>query len=296
LVNNLLTAFDHRIENLSWMAPATKAQAKAKLKTLRVGVGYPEAWRDYAGLVIRRDDPLGNAWRADEWEYRHQLAKLGRPVDRGEWWMTPQTVNALNLPLQNGLNFAAAILERPFFDPNADAAANYGATGATIGHEISHSFDSSGAEFSSEGKLQNWWTPEDAAHFKATSQRLVDQFNKYEPLPGLHINGQQTLDENIADVAGLAAAYDAYKLSLHGKELPVVDGLTGDQRFFLAYAQSWRQKIRDEALRSQVITNEHAPDRERAQTVRNIDPWYDAYAVKLEHKLYLKPDERVRIW
>jgi len=296
LVKNLLTAFDRRIDGLSWMAPVTKAQAKAKLKTLRVGVGYPEVWRDYAGLVIRRDDPLGNAWRAGEWEYHHQLTKLGRPVDRGEWWMTPQTVNALNLPLQNGLNFAAAILEPPFFDPNADVAANYGATGATIGHEISHSFDSSGAEFDSAGKLANWWTAEDAAHFKSAGQRLVEQFNKYEPLPGLHINGQQTLDENIADAAGLAAAYDAYKLSLRGEELPVVDGLTGDQRFFLAYAQSWRQKIRDAALRSQIITNEHAPDRERAQTVRNIDLWYDAYAVKRGQKLYLKPEERVRIW
>src|SRR5438552_11322040 len=200
LVNNLLTAFDRRIDGLSWMAPPTKAQAKAKLKTLRVGVGYPEIWRDYSGLVIRRDDPTGNAWRAREWEYHHQLAKIGRPVDRGEWWMTPQTVNALNLPLQNGLNFAAAILEPPFFDPNADAAANYGATGATIGHEISHSFDSSGAEFNSEGKLANWWTAEDAAHFKSASQRLVEQVNKYEPFPGLQINGQQTLNENIADV------------------------------------------------------------------------------------------------
>jgi putative endopeptidase len=296
LVKNLLTAFDRRIDGLSWMAPVTKAQAKAKLKTLRVGVGYPEVWRDYAGLVIRRDDPLGNAWRAGEWEYHHQLAKLGRPVDRGEWWMTPQTVNALNLPLQNGLNFAAAILEPPFFDPNADAAVNYGATGATIGHEISHSFDSSGAEFNSEGKLANWWTADDAAHFKSASQRLVEQFNTYEPLPGLHINGRQTLDENIADVAGLAAAYDAYRLSLHGKELPVVEGLTGDERFFLAFAQSWRQKIRDAALRSEIISNEHAPDRERVQTVRNIDPWYDAYSVKPGQKLYLDPQERVRIW
>jgi len=296
LVNNLLTAFDRRIEKLSWMAPPTKAQAKAKLKSLRVGVGYADIWRDYAGLLIRRDDALGNAWRAKEWEYHHQLAKLGRPVDRGEWWMNPQTVNALNLPLQNGLNFAAAILEPPFFDPTADAAANYGATGATIGHEISHSFDSSGAEFNAKGKLENWWTPADAAHFKAASQRLVEQFNQYQPLPGLRVNGQQTLNENIADVAGLAAAYDAYKLSLHGKDLPVVDGLTGDQRFFLAYAQSWRQKIRDEALRSQIITNEHAPDRERAQTVRNIDAWYDSYDVKPEQKLYLKPQERVRIW
>jgi putative endopeptidase len=296
LVKNLLIAFDHRIDALSWMAPTTKAQAKAKLKTLRVGVGYPETWRDYAGLVIRRDDPLGNTWRAREWEYHHQCAKLGRPVDRREWWMTPQTVNALNLPLQNALNFPAAILEPPFFDPKADAAANYGSIGATIGHEISHSFDNSGAEFNAQGKLANWWTPDDAAHFKAAGQQLVEQFNRYEPLPGLHVNGEQTLGENIADVAGLAVAYDAYKLSLGGKELPVIDGLTGNQRFFLAFAQSWRQKIRDAALRSQIVTNEHAPDRERAQTVRNIDPWYEAYAVKQEQKLYLKPEERVHIW
>src|SRR5438105_2597524 len=296
LVTNLLAGFDHRIDALTWMAPATKVQAKAKLKTLRVGVGYPERWRDYAGLVIRRDDPLGNAWRAAEWEYHHQLAKLGRPVDRDEWWMTPQTVNALNLPLQNGLNFPAAILEAPFFDSKADAAANYGSMGATIGHEISHSFDNSGAEFNAQGKLANWWTPEDAAHFKAASQQLVEQFNRYEPPPGLHVNGQQTLGENIADVAGLSAAYDAYKLSLYGKELPVVDGLTGDQRFFLSFAQGWRQKIRDAALRSQIVTNEHAPDRERAQTVRNIDAWYDAYGVKLGEKLYLESNARVRIW
>ena len=265
MANNLLAAFDHRIDGLSWMAPATKEQAKAKLKTLRVGVGYPDSWRDYAGLVIRRYDSLGNHWRTSEWEYHHQLAKLGRPVDRGEWWMTPQTVNALNLPLQNGLNF-------------------------------SHSFDNSGAEFNAQGKLANWWTPEDAAHFKATSQQLVEQFNRYEPLPGLHVNGEQTLGENIADVAGLFAAYDAYKLSLHGKELPVIEGLTGDQRFFLAYAQSWREKIRDAALRARIITNEHAPARERAQTVRNIDAWYDAYGVKPGEKLYLESNERVRIW
>jgi putative endopeptidase len=296
LVNNVLTAFDHRIDALTWMAPATKAQAKAKLKTLRVGVGYPETWRDYEGLVIRRDDPLGNAWRAREWEYRHQLAKLGRPVDRAEWWMTPQTVNALNLPLQNGLNFPAAILEAPYFDAKADAAANYGAIGATIGHEISHSFDNAGAEFDAKGRLANWWTPEDAAHFKAASQQLVEQYNRYEPLPGLHIKGQQTLSENIADLAGLSAAYDAYKLAVRDKELPVVDGLTGDQRFFLAFAQNWRKKVREEALRSQIVTNEHAPDRERAQTVRNIDGWYESYAVKPQEKLYLKPEERVRIW
>ena len=296
MVKNLVTAFERRVDALDWMAPATKAQAKAKLKALRVGVGYPEKWRDYKGLVIRPDDPVGNAWRANEWEYRHQIAKFGKPIDRNEWWMTPQTVNALNLPLQNALNFPAAILEAPYFDPKADAAANYGAIGAIIGHEISHSFDNIGAEFNASGKLENWWTPEDQAHFKTAGKRLVDQYNAYEVLPGVRIPGEQTLAENIADVAGLAAAYDGYKLSLKGKPLPVIDGLTGDQRFFLAFAQAWRHKVREAALRQQIVTDGHAPDRERAQTVRNIDAWYKAYDVKPGEKLYLAPADRVRIW
>jgi putative endopeptidase len=296
MVKNLLAAFDKRVDALEWMAPATKKQAKAKIKTLRVGVGYPETWRDYKGLVIRPDDPVGNAWRASEWEYRHQLAKFGKPIDHDEWWMTPQTVNAVNLPLQNALNFPAAILEAPYFNPKADAAANYGAIGATIGHEISHSFDNTGAEFNATGKLENWWTPEDQAHFKEAGKKLIDQYSAYEVLPGLHVNGEQTLGENIADVAGLAAAYDAYKLALQGKPLPVVDGLTGDQRFFLAFAQSWRHKAREAALRQQIVVDGHAPAPERAQTVRNLDPWYEAYDVKPGEKLYLAPPDRVRIW
>jgi putative endopeptidase len=296
MVKNLLTAFDRRVDALEWMAPATKAQAKAKIKTLRVGVGYPETWRGYKGLVIRPDDPVGNAWRAVEWEYRYQLAKFAKPIDHDEWWMTPQTVNAVNLPLQNALNFPAAILEPPYFDPKADAAANYGAIGATIGHEISHSFDNTGAEFNALGKLDNWWTPEDLVHFQEASKRLIEQYNAYEVLPGVHVNGELTLGENIADVAGLAAAYDAYKLSLHGTSLPVVDGLTGDQRFFLAFAQNWRHKVRETALRQQIVTDGHAPARERAQTVRNLDPWYEAYDLKPGEKLYLTPADRVRIW
>ncbi len=296
IAKNVIAAFDKRIDGLEWMASATKAQAHAKIKTLRVGVGYPETWRSYDGLVIRPDDAVGNAWRAKEWEYHHQMAKLGQPPDLDEWWMTPQTVNAVNLPLQNAMNFPAAYLEAPYFDPKADAAANYASIGATIGHEISHSFDNLGAEFNAEGKLENWWTPEDQAHFKEASKKLADQFSAYEPLPGLHIKGELTLGENIADVAGLAAAYDAYKLSLGDKPLPVVEKLTGDQRFFLAYAQSWRKKVRDAALRQQVITNEHAPDRERAQTVRNLDGWYEAWDVKLGDGLYLAPDDRVRLW
>ena len=296
MVRNILAAFDRRIDGLTWMSPKTKAAAKAKVHTLRVGVGYPETWRDYTGLDIRRDDPAGNAWRAQLWEYHHQLAKLGKPVDKGEWWMTPQTVNAVNLPLQNALNFPAAILEAPYFDPKADAAANYGAIGAVIGHEISHSFDNTGAEFSASGKLENWWTPQDFAHFKAASQQLVRQYDAYEPLPGLHLKGEQELGENIADVAGLSAAYDAYHRSLRGRPAPVIGGLTGDQRFFLAFAQAWRQKTREAALRQQIVTDGHAPAGQRAQTVRNLDPWYRAYDVKPGEKLYLAPKDRVRIW
>lgn len=296
MVKNLLAAFDRRVDALSWMTPATKEQAKAKIKTLKVGVGYPETWRDYKGLVIRADDPVGNAWRASEWEYRHQLEKFGKPIDPNEWWMTPQTVNAINLPLQNALNFPAAILEPPYFNPKADAAANYGAIGATIGHEISHSFDNTGAEFDAAGKLQNWWTPDDQVHFRDASKQLINQYNTYEVIPGVHVSGEQTLGENIADVAGLAAAFEAYKMSTHEKPLPTVDGLTGDQRFFLAFAQSWRHKTRDAALRQQIVVDGHAPAQQRAQTVRNLDPWYESFDVKPEQKLYLAPGDRVRIW
>jgi putative endopeptidase len=296
MVTNILAAFTERVDTLDWMTAATKQKAKAKIATIRVGVGYPETWRDYASIEIRADDALGNRLRAGTYEYRHQLAKLDQAVDRGEWWMTPQTVNAVNLPLQNALNFPAAILEAPFFDPRADAASNYGSIGAVIGHEISHSFDNSGAEFDAEGRLANWWTPEDDAHFKAAGQRLVDQYSAYEPLPGLHINGQQTLGENIADVAGLTIAYAAYHKSLGGKPAPVIDGLSGDQRFFLAFAQSWRSKSRDAALRQLVITDGHSPGRFRAQTVRNIDAWYSAFSPKPGEASYLDAQARVRIW
>jgi len=296
LVANLLAVFPERIDKLDWMSADTKAKAKAKVATIKVGVGYPDTWRDYSALEIRADDALGNAERARIAETRHQLAKLGQPVDRNEWWMTPQTVNAVNLPLQNALNFPAAILEAPYFDPNADAAANYGAIGAIIGHEISHSFDNIGAEFDAQGKLANWWTPADLAHFKAAGAKLVAQYDAYEALPGLHLNGEQTLGENIADLAGLSVAHDAYLKSLGGKPAPVIDGLTGDQRFFLAFAQAWRNKVRDAALRAQIVGDGHAPARFRAQTVRNIDAWYDAFAAKPGEALYLKPEDRVRIW
>ncbi|MCI4567065.1 M13 family metallopeptidase [Lysobacter sp. CFH 32150] len=296
MVQNILAAFGERVDSLEWMTAETKAKAKEKAKTMRVSVGYPDTWRNYAALEIRADDALGNRLRAELYEYKHQLAKLGKPVDRGEWWMTPQTVNAVQLPLQNAMNFPAAILEAPFFDPKADPAANYGAIGAVIGHEVSHGFDDTGAEFDAQGRLANWWTPEDAKHFKESTKKLADQYSAYEALPGLHLNGVQTSGENIADVSGLAIAYMAYRKSLGGKEAPVIDGLTGDQRFFLAYAQAWRSKIRDAALRQRVLTDGHAPANFRAQTVRNIDAWYEAYDAKPGDALYLAPEARVKIW
>ncbi|WP_448664867.1 M13 family metallopeptidase [Sphingomonas sp. CJ20] len=296
MVKGILTAFDQRVAGLAWMAPATKAEARKKIETMRVGVGYPEAWRSYDGLEIKADDPVGNFRRAELAEYRHQIGKIGKPVDRGEWWMTPQTVNAVNLPLQNALNFPAAILQAPFYDPGADPASNYGSIGATIGHEISHSFDNLGADFDATGKLRNWWTKEDLARFEATGAALIAQYDAYEVLPGLNVNGKQTLGENIADVAGLTASYEAYRASLGGKPAPVIGGLTGDQRFFLAYAQSWRAKNREQSIRARIATDVHAPDRFRAQTVRNLDGWYDAFAVKPGQRLYLAPDKRVKVW
>jgi putative endopeptidase len=296
MVSNLLEVFPERIDKLDWMSDETKAKAKAKVRATRVSVGYPDTWRDYSSLEIKPDDALGNAQRAELAEYRHQRAKLGQAPDRGEWWMTPQTVNAVNLPLQNALNFPAAILEPPFFDPKADDAANYGAIGAVIGHEISHSFDNLGSDFTAEGKLENWWTEEDSAHFEAAGKKLARQYDAYEPLPGLHINGEQTLGENIADLAGLEVAYQAYINSLGGKPAPEMEGFSGPQRFFLAYAQAWRTKTRDQALRGQVVGGVHAPGRYRAQTVRNIDAWYEAFDPQPGADLYLAPAERVRIW
>ncbi len=278
------------------MAPATKAKAREKLAALKVGVGYPDRWRDYSGLQVVAGDAFGNFERAEMFEYRRSLARLGQDVDRSEWVMTPQTVNAVNLTAMNAMNFPAAILQPPFFDPSRPLAMDYGAIGAVIGHEVSHSFDDQGAMFEASGRLRNWWTPEDLAHFQASGAKLVKQFDAYRPLPDLAVNGKLTLSENIADVAGLAAAYDAYRLSLNRRPAPVVEGLTGDQQFFLSFAQSWRAKMREPALRQQLLGDGHAPDEYRADTVRNLDIWYDAFDVKPGEPLYLAPGDRVRVW
>jgi putative endopeptidase len=296
MVKNIKAAFAKRVQAIAWMAPSTKQEALKKVETIVVGVGYPDRWRDYSSLTITTDNAYANQKAVGLYEYKNQISKIGKPMDRAEWWMPAQLVNAVNLPVQNALNFPAAILVKPFFDPNADAAFNYGGIGATIGHEISHSFDNNGALFDSTGRLRNWWTPADFAKFQLAGDALARQYDAYEPLPGLHVNGKLTLGENIADVAGLTASYDAYKASLNGKPAPVINGLTGDQRFFIAFAQSWATKMREESLRARIATDGHAPGNYRALTVRNLDAWYPAFNVQSGQKLYLAPDKRVKIW
>jgi predicted metalloendopeptidase len=291
-----IAAFRARIDKLDWMAPSTKAEAKRKLATLKVGVGYPDRWIDYGGLAVKADDAVGNLERAELFEYRRNLAKLGRPVDRGEWSMTPQMVNAVNLPVKNALNFPAAILQAPNFNPRNPPAINFAATGATIGHEISHSFDDLGAQFDADGRLRNWWIPADLEHFQASGKALAAQYSAYRPFPDLALNGDLVLGENIADIAGLNAAYDAYRLANGGKEGPTQQGLTGDQQFFIAFAQSWRTKSREALQRQRVLTDGHAPAEFRADTVRNMDAWYTAFRIKPEDKLALSPAQRVKIW
>ena len=296
MVSNIIAAFRDRIDSLDWMAAATKQEAKAKLTVLKVGVGYPDKWPSYSGLQIVKGDAYGNLERSQLYEYRRSLEKLGKPVDRDEWVMTPQTVNAVNLPAMNALNFPAAILQPPFFDAKRPVAMDYGAIGSVIGHEVSHSFDNQGALFDSKGRLHNWWTEEDFKHFQASSQQLVAQYNQYRPFPDLAVNGQQTLGENIADVAGLAAASDAFHRSLKGKPAPTVQKFSGDQQFFISFAQAWRGKAREPALRNQILTDGHAPAKYRASTVRNLDQWYQAFDVRPGEKLYLAEKDRVRVW
>jgi putative endopeptidase len=296
MVANIVAAFRKRIEALAWMDPATKAEAQAKLTTLYVGIGYPETWRDYSAYEIKADDIFGNLWRSGLADYHHDVERIGHPVDRKEWCMTPQTVNAVNLPLHNGLNFPAAILQPPFFDPQAPAAANYGAIGTVIGHEISHTFDSEGAAFDSKGRVRNWWKSADLAHFEAATAKLAAQYDTYKPFPDIQVNGKQTLGENIADLAGLSAAFDGYHASQAGKAAPEQNGYSGDQQFFIAFGQNWASTAREATQRQQVLTDPHSPPQYRADTVRNIDSWYAAFEVQSGEKLYLAPADRVRIW
>ncbi len=296
LVTNLLAVYHQRLEAITWMAPSTKAEALAKLKTLRVSVGYASHFRGYDGLEIKPNDLAGNLHRIALFDYHYNLGRIGKPTDPDEWCMTPQTVNAVQMPLNNALNFPAAILQPPFFDAAAPAAANYGAIGSVIGHEISHTFDSEGSDFDSEGRVRDWWTEADRAHFNTSTAALAAQFDTYEPLPGVHVNGKQTLGEDIADLAGITAALDAYHVSLNGHAAAPVGGLTGDQQFFIAFAQNWQGKAREAAQRRQLLTDGHAPGPVRAQTVRNLDAWYTGFAVKPGEKLYLAPDARVQIF
>ena len=296
MVANIIAAFRKRIEALPWMAASTKAEAQAKLSSLYVGIGYPENWIDYSAYNVKPDDLLGNEWDGKLFQYHRQVERLGASVNRTEWSMTPQTVNAVNLPLQNALNFPAAILQPPFFDAEAPAAHNYGAIGAVIGHEISHTFDTEGSTFDAKGQLRNWWTTADLSHFEAATAALAKQYDAYEPFPGVFVKGTQTLAENIADLGGIAASYDGYHASLAGKTAPPQDGFSGDQQFFIAFGQNYASKVREAALRRQILTDPHAPGQYRADTVRNLDGWYSAFDVQPGQKLYLIPSHRVRIW
>jgi len=297
LVENLRAAYASHIQQLPWMSEATKKVALEKLAAFHPKIGYPDKWRDYSALEIRPGDAFGNSQRANEFEWWREQRRLGEPTDRSEWGMTPQTVNAYYNPTFNEVVFPAAILQPPFFDPNADDAVNYGAIGAVIGHEMGHGFDDQGAKSDAHGVLRTWWQPEDEAAFSKLVGRLADQYSLYEVLPGLNINGRLTLGENIGDLGGLSLAYVAYHHSLNGRKPPVIDGLSGDQRYFLSWAQSWRELDREQQLRTQVMSNPHSPSKFRVNgVVRNIDAWYAAFNVMPGDKLYLPPEERVRIW
>ncbi|MBC6980218.1 M13 family metallopeptidase [Caulobacter sp. 17J80-11] len=298
LVADLKSALKTRIETkLDWMSPETKAQALDKLSKFGVKIGYPSKWRDYAGLSVDASDLYGNVLRSSAFEWAEDVAKLGKPVDKEEWGMTPQTVNAYYSSTRNEIVFPAAILQPPFFDPNADMAVNYGGIGGVIGHEIGHGFDDQGRKSDGHGVLRDWWTAEDAAKFKAQTDRFGAQYDTYEPLPGAHVQGGLTMGENIGDLAGITLALDAYHVSLNGAEAPVLDGITGDQRVFLGWAQVWRSKSRDDALKQQVVSDPHSPAEFRViGPMRNVDAWYQAFGVQEGDKYYVKPEERVRIW
>ncbi|WP_216935610.1 MULTISPECIES: M13 family metallopeptidase [unclassified Acinetobacter] len=297
LVDNLLLAFEQNLNKLDWMSDATKVQAHRKLKSFSVKIGYPNKWRDYSKLDIKDGDLIGNIQRTNSFIYDIEMNKLGKPVDREEWHMLPQTVNAYYNPLSNEIVFPAAILQPPFFDMKADDAVNYGAIGAVIGHEISHGFDDKGSRFDAEGNMKNWWTEEDNEKFKAKTKALVEQYSAYDALPGYKVNGELTLGENIADNSGLAVAYEAYKLSLNGQPAPEIDGFSGDQRFYLGWAQAWRAKMRPEMALQLVKTDPHSPSAIRGRaTLLNQDPFYDAFGVKQGDGMYLPEEKRIKIW
>ncbi len=298
LVANLLKAYAADVQALSWMTSATKAQALEKLRTFRPKIGYPDHWRDYAMLAIRRDDLIGDVRNAQVFEWQRQLARLDERVDRDEWYMTPPTNNAYYNPTLNEIVFPAGILQPPYFDPNADDAVNYGAIGTVIGHEISHGFDDQGSKYDATGRLKNWWTDQDRKDFDARTTRLAQQYDQYEPLPGLHVNGKLTLGENIADLAGLVIAHKAYHLALGGKPAPVLNGFSGDQRFYIAYGQSWREVWSEGLTRRVVLSNPHSPSAYRVNgVVRNDDGWYAAFPqIRAGDAYYLSPEQRVALW
>jgi predicted metalloendopeptidase len=297
LVENLRRAYAQRIDQSPWMTAATKVVAQEKLAAFVPRIGYPDVWRDYSGMDVRAGDAYGNGKRATKFNGDWATARLNRPVDRREWSMTPQTVNASYNSVMNVITFPAAILQPPFFDPNADAAVNYGAIGGVIGHEMGHGFDDQGAKSDARGVLRDWWSPEDVAAFQQVTGALSAQYDTFEALPGLHVNGRLTLGENVGDNGGLQVALRAYELSLDGRPAPTLDGLTGHQRFFLGWAQAWRSRYRDESLRNLVLTNPHAPPKFRVNgVVRNMDAWYEAFSVTAEDDLFLPDDQRVTIW
>jgi len=297
LVRNLIEAMRERIDGLDWMSPETKEAARDKLSRFGVKIGYPEEWRDYSELDVEPGDLLGNAMRAHAFAYDYEVDKLGKPVDRKEWGMTPQTVNAYYNSGLNEIVFPAAILQPPFFDPDADDAVNYGAIGSVIGHEIGHGFDDQGSKSDGDGVYRNWWTEGDRERFEARTDSLVARYDAFTPLEGMHVNGRLTLGENIGDLGGVEVAYSAYRLSLGGREPPVIDGLTGDQRFFLGYAQVWRGKFRDAALANRVASNAHSPVEFRVNgPLPNVDVWYAAFDVQEGDSLYLPPERRIHIW
>ena len=297
LVKNVLAAYKTSIDQLDWMGPHTKREAQAKLAKFTPKIAYPVKWRDYGALTIRDDDLMGNVVRARRFEYERNLAKLGKPIDRTEWNTTPQTVNAYYSGQRNEVVFPAGILQPPFFDPQADDATNYGAIGSVIGHEISHGFDDRGSQSDGDGRLRNWWTDEDRKRFNARTLALIAQYDAFEPLPGYHVNGSLTLGENIADNSGIAVAYRAYRRSLNGKPAPVIDGLTGDQRFFIGFARLWRNKARDAERIRLIKVDPHSPGEYRTNgTLRNQAPFYSAFDVKPGDGMYLPPEKRVTIW